>query len=425
MSKAKSSTSTSPDDMPPLNGLSYQNIDYSKVRILQKNVVYVIGLTSLLANKNILSSWKFFGQYGKIVKIVVNKNGYNQNYQNETTYSAYVSYSSQEEASLALLAIDNCIVDGHVIRGSFGTTKYCTFFLKGVECVNKECLYLHEWANEEDTILKDVIGGTNKQLFHQQQKLAARIADIFNKEKKRKYLSKKFNNSATNSINGRDSFIGEGFPSIESIYNKENIYELGGTERRFSQNTNYNKTYNDYDFDCNDNDEEMEYVLVREPNKKKRKWKNGSQNNNPSHKNKFQNTPHKGKPKYNLEDFKRRLLPSNKITVSSPSKYCPNSGVSTSKCSAKTDSSSTCSCFIERINNLYKNPVKSRYDFAVEEEGKESRVDVPEFISDLIYMEMSSFTFYKQIGGFKDDLVMRGEIEKINKWNNTYQKILF
>ena len=38
---------------------------------------------------------------------------------------------------------------------------------------------------------------------------------------------------------------------------------------------------------------------------------------------------------------------------------------------------------------------------------------------------MSSFTFYKQIGGLKDDLIMRGEIEKINKWNNTYQKILF
>ena len=166
----------------------------------------------------------------------------------------------------------------------------------------------------------------------------------------------------------------------------------------------------------------MEYVLVREPNKKKRKWKNNNNNNNRN--NKFQMSSHKGKPKYNLEDFKRRLLPSNQVTVSSPIKYSKTSG-STSKLSAKTSLSSNSSYCNDRSNNLYRNPIKSRYDFANDEDEKETGVDVPEFISDLIYMEMSSFTFYKKIGGFKDDLVMNEEVEKVIDWNNSVQKLVF
>ena len=171
-----------------------------------------------------------------------------------------------------------------------------------------------------------------------------------------------------------------------------------------------------------DNEDNMEYVLVREPKKKKRKWKNNNNNNNRN--NKFQMSSHKGKPKYNLEDFKRRLLPSNQVTVSSPIKYSKTSG-STSKSSAKTSLSSNSSYCNDRSNNLYRNPIKSRYDFANDEDEKETGVDVPEFISDLIYMEMSSFTFYKKIGGFKDDLVMNEEVEKVIDWNNSVQKLVF
>ena len=398
MSKTKSSTSSSSDCMPTIS--KPPSSDYTTLRILQKNVVYVIGLSSSLANKNILSSWQFFGQYGHITKIVVNKSGYSQSFKNDTTYSAYVTYSSQEEAAIALLAIDNCVVDGHVIRGSFGTTKYCTFFLKGIECANKECLYLHQFGDEEDTVLKEEISGANKQLFCKHQKIAIKIADIFNKEKKQKYLS-----------NAKyEQFIGERFPSVDSIYKKENIYEL-------EKEIKIKSTYNDYDF--NDNEEEIEYVLVREPNKKKRKWKNSNNRSN-----KFQIASHKAKPKYNLEDFKRRLLPSNQVTVSSPIKYSNTSG-STSKSSAKTASSNNSSYCYDRSNNLYRNPVKSRYAFANDEDEKEKGVDVPEFISDLIYLEMSSFTFYKKIGGFKDDLVMNEEVGKVIDWNNSVQTIVF
>ena len=207
MSKTKSSTSSSSDSMPTISKPLSQP-DYPNLRILQKNVVYVIGLSSSLANKTTLSGWQYFGQYGQITKIVVNKSGYGKSFKNDTTYSAYVTYSTQGEAALALLAIDNCVVDGHVIRASFGTTKYCTFFLKGIDCGNKECLYLHQFADEEDTILKEEISGANKQLFYKQQKIAIKIADIFNKEKKQKYMANR----------NYEKFIGERFPSVDSIY---------------------------------------------------------------------------------------------------------------------------------------------------------------------------------------------------------------
>ena len=36
-----------------------------------------------------------------------------------------------------------------VVRAFFGTTKYCTYFLKDSKCLNEECVYLHEYVKEE------------------------------------------------------------------------------------------------------------------------------------------------------------------------------------------------------------------------------------------------------------------------------------
>lgn len=51
-----------------------------------------------------LTKPEYFGQYGKILKIVVNKDKpFNPRGSNGPTYSAYVTYSSDKEASLAIL----------------------------------------------------------------------------------------------------------------------------------------------------------------------------------------------------------------------------------------------------------------------------------------------------------------------------------
>jgi len=100
-----------------------------------------------------LGKFEYFGQYGTILKIVVNKTkAYNPNGPNGPSYSAYISYNTSQEASIAILAIDNIEIDDHILRASYGTTKYCTFFLKNCDCPNKDCLYLHYLADENDIV---------------------------------------------------------------------------------------------------------------------------------------------------------------------------------------------------------------------------------------------------------------------------------
>lgn len=98
--------------------------DMIDARIITKNLVYIIGLSPKIANKELLTKYEYLAQFGKITKIVVNKNkAYNSNNPKGPSYSAYVTYSKPSEASIAILALDSCVVDDHMVRASFGTTK--------------------------------------------------------------------------------------------------------------------------------------------------------------------------------------------------------------------------------------------------------------------------------------------------------------
>jgi CCR4-NOT transcription complex subunit 4 len=98
--------------------------ELSEARIITKNLVYVIGLSSRIASREILQSKEYFGLYGTITKTVVNKNkAYNSNNPKGPSFSAYITYSKPYEASIAILSLDNIIIDDHLIRASFGTTK--------------------------------------------------------------------------------------------------------------------------------------------------------------------------------------------------------------------------------------------------------------------------------------------------------------
>ena len=108
--------------------LNFQKL--SKSRIIQKNLVHFQGFPEELNNEKILSSLEYFGQYGKIVKLVINKNKtYNSNGPNGPSYTCFITYSSESESSLAILSMDNCTIDNHEIKANYGTTKYCLNFL--------------------------------------------------------------------------------------------------------------------------------------------------------------------------------------------------------------------------------------------------------------------------------------------------------
>jgi len=69
------------------------------VRVPLKNLVYIIGLAQDIAKEEILSSYEYLGQYGKIKKLVVSKT---KTQKQNGTFSAYVTYTNEREAALAI-----------------------------------------------------------------------------------------------------------------------------------------------------------------------------------------------------------------------------------------------------------------------------------------------------------------------------------
>ena len=199
--------------------------EFSESRIITKNLVYVIGLSSSIANKDKLLRYEYFGQYGTIVKIVVNKSkAYNQNSPNGPSFSAYVTFSKPSEASIAILSLDETMIDNHLVRASFGTTKYCSFFLKGVECTNKECLFLHRIADESDIIKRGDLN-SNKTIFALQHSYAIKIADVYNPAVKKKLMSIKKGKTVFPSpdLIYRSIFVIENDPNYHKEYNSKKV----------------------------------------------------------------------------------------------------------------------------------------------------------------------------------------------------------
>ena len=47
------------------------------------------------------------------------------------SYSAYITFASPRDSAVAILSIDSHIHEDRMIRASFGTSKFCQFFLSG------------------------------------------------------------------------------------------------------------------------------------------------------------------------------------------------------------------------------------------------------------------------------------------------------
>ncbi|KAI1612758.1 CCR4-NOT transcription complex, subunit 4 [Exophiala viscosa] len=119
------------------------------VRVKQQNLVYVIGLIPSIKDEQALLQTlrgpDYFGQYGEIEKIVVSKakpGGANQG------IGVYVTYARKEDAALCISTVDGSLNGDRVLRAQFGTTKYCSAFLRGETCNNKNCSFLHETGED-------------------------------------------------------------------------------------------------------------------------------------------------------------------------------------------------------------------------------------------------------------------------------------
>lgn len=102
-----------------------------------------------------LSKKEYFGQYGKITKIYINTtNAYDPENKNGPSFSAFITYTNDYEAALAILCVEGFFLNGHVLRAAFGSNKYCNHFLKNTQCLSKDCMYIHSLANSKDVLNK-------------------------------------------------------------------------------------------------------------------------------------------------------------------------------------------------------------------------------------------------------------------------------
>ncbi|KAG9326681.1 hypothetical protein KVV02_002877 [Mortierella alpina] len=132
----------------------------SNMRVVQKSLVYVIGLPAKLANdEHTLRQHEYFGQYGRISKVVINRRNAPMPVAGSApgvpSVGVYITYARKEDAAKAIAAIDGSIWDGKILRASYGTTKYCTYYLRGMSCQNPGCMYLHEPGEDADSYTKE------------------------------------------------------------------------------------------------------------------------------------------------------------------------------------------------------------------------------------------------------------------------------
>ncbi|TVU22826.1 hypothetical protein EJB05_32546 [Eragrostis curvula] len=128
--------------------------DPNNVRVIQRKLVYIVGMPSELASPRVVLKQKnFLGQYGKIESIVIDNVGANQ--QIPDSGRVYVTFSKEEEAARCIQAINGYILDGRTLKATFGVTRYCHIWLSNRPCFKQNCSYVHYKAAPEDICSRD------------------------------------------------------------------------------------------------------------------------------------------------------------------------------------------------------------------------------------------------------------------------------
>ena len=358
--------------------------ELSDARIITKNLVYIIGLSSNIANKEKLNKYEYLGQYGTIQKIVVNRSkAYNLNSVHGPSYSAYVTYSKPYEASIAILSLDDKMIDNHIIRASFGTTKYCSYFLKGIECTNKECLFLHKLAGENDIIKRGELT-LNKNIFNEQHKYAIKIADIFNPEVKKKILSMKKKKTV--------------FPSPDIIYKTITVIEKEKTASSKNKKSSENKSIGSNNSSANNEKGNKispmkEIKQIKEVNKFNN-YSNDYNNDKKSYDDEDYNYEEEEEDDYEEgegdDDYDQEEGIGNK---NPEEEKTANDDKNVSKKRNKNDKN----IIIKKNNKDIFNREKSRFDFCANNKNNKenNNIVVPEHILNLINKKINSFVLTK------------------------------
>jgi hypothetical protein len=198
----------------------------SKQRIIQKNLVHLLGFPDSMYNENLLLSPEYLGQYGSITKIsLVSKEDKGTN---QKINSAYITFETSLQAAYCILTIDSIKLNNQTVRAFFGTTKYCIHFINNYRCFNQDkCMFLHQIADPSDIIDENTKFGYNEHI-----NLAKKIVGYGTIQSK--YYVLKNNYSRTKTV----------LPSIKTIYDKDDIHITKIIHKRNSSNLSNSSTSN-------------------------------------------------------------------------------------------------------------------------------------------------------------------------------------
>ncbi|KAF0924861.1 hypothetical protein E2562_014946, partial [Oryza meyeriana var. granulata] len=113
-----------------------ESLDPYSVRVIQRKLVYIVGMPSEFASDKVLRQKNFLGQYGKIENIIIDNVGANQH-----------------------------IPDSGRVA-TFGVTRYCHIWLSNKVCRKPICSYVHQKAPPEDICTKDDVAVFCARLQH-------------------------------------------------------------------------------------------------------------------------------------------------------------------------------------------------------------------------------------------------------------------
>ena len=131
------------------------------VRVVQKNLVYVTGLNPTVREDELLKTLRkheYFGQYGNIQKISISNR---KAPDGSPSLGIYITFEKKEEANTCIQAVNGSTNDDRVLKAQLGTTKYCSAWLRHEQCTNRQCMFLHELGDEEDSYTRQDLSSMN------------------------------------------------------------------------------------------------------------------------------------------------------------------------------------------------------------------------------------------------------------------------
>ena len=300
------------------------------------------------------------------------------------------------------------MIDNHIIRASFGTTKYCSYFLKGIECTNKECLFLHKLAGENDIIKRGELT-VNKNIFNEQHKYAIKIADIFNPEVKKKILSMKKKKTV--------------FPSPDIIYKTITVIEKEKTGNSKNKKNSANKSIGSNNSSANNEKGNNKISPVKEIKQIKEVNKFNNYNNDYNNDKKSYDEEDYNYEEEEEDDFEEGEGDDEYDQEEGVDKFQEeektiNDDKNVNKKRNKNEKNITT---IKKNNKDIFNREKSRFDFCVDNKNNKenNNIVVPEHILKLINKKINSFVLTKYMQQkLIDKIFLNESIKNDNKGQN-------